>query len=34
MLMNTPDITGAKATQDRVVTLLAAGAEDLPGTSS
>lgn len=28
MLMNTQDITGAKATQDRVVTLLAAGAED------
>ncbi len=27
-LMNTPDITGAKATQDRVVTLLAAGVED------
>ena len=28
-LMNTPDITGAKATQDRVVTLLASGAEDV-----
>lgn len=27
-LMDTSDITGAKATQDRVVTLLAAGAED------
>lgn len=28
MLMNTQDITGAKATQDRVVTLLASGSED------
>jgi D-alanyl-D-alanine carboxypeptidase len=28
LLMNTSDIGGAKATQDRVVTLLAAGAED------
>lgn len=28
MLMNTHDITGAKATQDRVVTLLARGSED------
>ena len=28
-LMNTSDITGAKATQDRVVTLLASGAEDV-----
>lgn len=29
LLMNTADIGGAKATQDRVVTLLASGAEDL-----
>jgi serine-type D-Ala-D-Ala carboxypeptidase/endopeptidase (penicillin-binding protein 4) len=28
MLMNTPDIGGAQATQNRVVTLLASGAED------
>lgn len=34
MLMNTTDIGGAKAAQDRVVTLLASGAEDLPGTSN
>ncbi len=30
LLMNTTDITGARATQDRVVTLLAAGSEDPP----
>jgi hypothetical protein len=30
MLMATGDITAAKATQDRVITLLAAGAEDAP----
>jgi len=28
LLMNSTDITGARATQDNVVTLLAAGAED------
>ena len=31
LLMRTGDIAGARATQDRVVSLLAAGAEDLPG---
>lgn len=30
LLMNSADITGARATQDRVVTLLAAGSEDPP----
>jgi serine-type D-Ala-D-Ala carboxypeptidase/endopeptidase (penicillin-binding protein 4) len=30
MLMNTPDIYGAHAIQDRIVTMLAAGAEDTP----
>lgn len=34
MLMNTSDITGAKATQDRVVTLLASGAEDVPASAN
>ena len=29
LMMNSPDITGARATQDNVVTLLAAGAEDV-----
>jgi hypothetical protein len=29
MLMNTADIGGARATQDRVVNLLASGAEDV-----
>jgi D-alanyl-D-alanine carboxypeptidase/D-alanyl-D-alanine-endopeptidase (penicillin-binding protein 4) len=29
LLMNSSDIAGARATQDKVVTLLAAGAEDL-----
>jgi len=31
LLMNSPDILGARATQDRVVNLLAAGAEDVTG---
>jgi D-alanyl-D-alanine carboxypeptidase/D-alanyl-D-alanine-endopeptidase (penicillin-binding protein 4) len=31
LLMNTADIGGARATQDRVVTLLASGAEDVVG---
>ena len=31
LIMNSPDILGARATQDRVVTLLAAGAEDVVG---